>query len=118
MKRRVFISISLPERVKDKIEKELDNIRYKFTDNIRFIDRKNWHITITFLGYQEDEFIGEIIKSMGKIIPQIEQPKINFTDIDYGPKEKTPRMIWLNSCESMSEILGEIKNDLEKDLME
>ncbi|NCN53146.1 RNA 2',3'-cyclic phosphodiesterase [Candidatus Wolfebacteria bacterium] len=116
MKRRVFIAINLSERAKDKIEQKIETIRGSFTDNIRFIDRKNWHITLSFLGYQEDESIGEIVGTMEKIIPGIEQPEINFTDIDYGPKGKTPRMIWLNGDEETSKILGDIRNSIEEEL--
>ena len=118
MKRRLFIALNLPEELKDSIEREVEKIRYQFTDDIRFTDRKQWHVTITFLGYQNDETINSIIKSMNDVCGHFQPPTVEFSDINYGPKKGTPRMIWLNGNLKSSRNLQKLKDDLENKLVD
>lgn len=118
MKRRLFIALNLPEALKDSIEKEVEKIRYKFVDDIRFLDRKQWHVTVVFLGYQGDETINSIIESMKDICGRFQPPTVEFFDINYGPKKGTPRMIWLNGNLKSSRNLQKLKDDLENKLVD
>lgn len=118
MKRRLFISLDLPEDIKDSIEKEVEKIRYQFTDDIRFMDRGQWHITVTFLGQQEDEAVGRILNAMRRTAGEFSPPAINLSDISYGPKKGTPRMIWLNGSVGSSKMLQKLKDGLENNLVD
>lgn len=118
MKKRLFIAINLPEDVKDKIEAALENIRYGFTNDVRFLPRDNWHITVTFLGDQLDESLPAIVKSMKEAVSSFRQPVIKFTDIDYGPKSRPPRMIWLNGAVESAKDLAVLKRNLDDGLVE
>lgn len=113
-KLRLFIAINLSETLKNKIERELEKIRYSFTDDIRFIDRKQWHITIAFLGYQNPEAAPSIVKSMETAAENFPLPEIEFTDISYGPKG----MIWLLGAEKTSASLAALKEKLEDALID
>lgn len=113
MKRRLFISINLPENVKDTIEKELEKIKYDFTDDVRFVDRENWHVTVTFLGDQEDEAVLPILESMKAAAAEFNSPEITLESLSYGPPGKAPRMIWLNGGPESSAAVGKIKDFLE-----
>lgn len=117
-KRRLFIAINLPEELKAKIEKRIEEIRYKFINDIRFLNRDNWHITISFLGVQEDVVIGEAVESMALIAKQFKAPEIEFTDMGYGPAGKSPRMIWLNGSAQTAKELQKLKEALENDLID
>lgn len=117
-KKRLFIAINLPENIKNKIEASLDEISYLFSDDVRFIEKKQWHITLTFLGYQNYESLPSIIKAMRKTIKNFSAPEIKFIDLDYGPKDGTKRMIWLNADVETSSRLATIKDKLEDDLMD
>ncbi len=118
MKKRLFIAINFPENIKDKIEKALEKIKHLFTDDVRFIGRAQWHITVTFLGYQGDEFLHPVIKAMEKAVKNLPAQKIEFADLDYGPKGGPKRMLWLNAAPETSKLLAVIKEDLENDLMD
>jgi len=118
MKKRLFIAINLPENIKDEIEKAVEKIRYEFIDDVRFVGRENWHLTVTFLGLQEDGAIGPILDGINNAAGSFEAPEIEITDIDYGPKNKPPRMIWLNGSVKTSKQMGEIKDAMEDSLVD
>jgi RNA 2',3'-cyclic 3'-phosphodiesterase len=115
-KKRLFIAINLPENVKDSIEKELEKIKYDFTDDVRFVDRENWHITVAFLGDQEDEAILPILESMKEAAARFGPLKVELADLSYGPPGRPPRMIWLNGNAQSAAGLGEVKDALESNL--
>lgn len=117
MKRRLFIALNLPEKLKDSIEREVEKIRFQFTDDMRFIGREQWHITVSFLGHQQDEFMGKIIGAMESAVKK-DAPMIKFNNISYGPKGGTPRMIWLNGDDKTSENIGRIKQIFEDNLVD
>ncbi len=118
MKRRLFISLNLPEDIKEAISRELEKIRYGFTDDVRFMDPEQWHITLSFLGPQEDEAIVRILKAMKTTAENFDEPDIELSDISYGPKKGAPRMIWLNGSAKSSKILQNLKGDLENNLVD
>jgi RNA 2',3'-cyclic 3'-phosphodiesterase len=100
-KKRLFIAINLPENVKDSIEKELEKIKYDFTDDVRFVDRENWHITL---------------ESMKEAAARFGPLKVELADLSYGPPGRPPRMIWLNGNAQSAAGLGEVKDALESNL--
>ena len=105
MKRRLFISLNLPEDIKEAISRELEKIRYGFTDDVRFMDPEQWHITLSFLAQQEDEVVVRILKAMKTTAENFDEPAIELSDISYGPKKGAPRMIWLNGSEKSAKAL-------------
>lgn len=118
-KKRLFIAINLPENIKDKIGDALEKIRHQpIADDIRFLGRENWHITISFLGYQDDEAVNRIVKSSRDIAAEFEQQEIKLIGIDYGPKGKPPRMLWLNADADTSKNLAALKENLENNLID
>lgn len=118
MKKRVFIAINLPEDLKDDLEAVLRKVRPIFGSEVRFLNRDYWHLTISFLAYQDDHSISLITRVIEDTVRIFEPPAINFEKIVYGPTGKTPRMIWLTSAKETSEILSEVKIFLEKKLLE
>ncbi len=114
MKKRLFIAINLPEKVKHLIDAEIAEFEKKMSHGIRFLDSHNWHITTTFLGYQEDMAIPDILKALEDSAPRLEAPEIEITSITYGPPGKSPRMIWLNGSANTSSAIAEIKKITEE----
>lgn len=111
---RLFIAINLPETAKEKIEEKLGKIRsLPLNSTARFLTRKNWHLTITFLGEQPETALKPISDSIKETAAFFKSPEIEFEKIIYGPPETTARMIWLTGSLESSRHLGEIKNRLE-----
>jgi 2'-5' RNA ligase len=87
----------------------------------RWIPKEQWHLTITFLGYQPDEAIEPILRSIKQTVQDysniLKNNRIVFEKIILAPPRKTPRMIWLDATKETSKILGMIKNKLEDELV-
>jgi 2'-5' RNA ligase len=114
--RRLFIAINIPEDIKQKISQKRDSLEQLFP-GVRFVSEENWHFTVVFLGYQEDETIMPIMEAMQAIGPNFIQPEIEISDISYGPPRGTPRMIWLNASEQTSKAIAPFKIALEDELI-
>ncbi|MDP3901563.1 MAG: RNA 2',3'-cyclic phosphodiesterase [bacterium] len=113
MRKRLFVAVNLPDDIKSAISRQIDDWRPLFSNEIRFMPADNWHLTITFLDYQEDEYIPAIVGAMEEVAETSLSADINFTSFAYGPTEKRPRMIWLMGDEMADRWLGDIKNKLE-----
>ncbi len=112
--KRLFLAINIPEDIKKKISKKKEVLESMIPGAI---PQENWHLTLIFLGYQEDEFILPIIKSMQEVVSRFSPPQINFDSISYAPPKGTPRMIWLNGDGESSKSLSLLKIALEDELI-
>jgi len=102
MRKRIFIAILLPEKIRE----ELAGLQKKFRKHsVRLTKPENLHFTLSFIGWIEEEKIEKI----KKIIKDIAQGCPSFTlrliKISPGPNPKFPRMIWA---------IGEKEERLEK----
>ncbi|GEM_PF-666676 len=119
MKRRLFLSIEIPEPVCRQIQKQIQPLESELeTAGIRSIPQGNWHLTLIFLDYQEDADVGNIVQAMEAIIPTTIAPDIQFTELSYGPIGKPPRMLWLNGSSATSDSLNLIRSRLEEALVD
>ncbi|MBU4348168.1 RNA 2',3'-cyclic phosphodiesterase [Patescibacteria group bacterium] len=116
--RRFFIAISIPKEIKYNIAKKRDVLE-TMLPWAKFTSEDNWHITISFLGMQEDESIISILKAIQETVSEFKPSEINLSDISYAPPKGTPRMIWLNiqDVDGFSEYLSFLKFSLEDKLI-
>ncbi len=128
--KRLFIAINLPEETKNKIEEIVNDLKISVNQRIdqlesvaeiKFLPKENWHLTISFLGYQPDEKIPNILESIKTTTQSLVSLKrpilIEFERIILAPPGRTPRMIWLVGSKETSKILGTIKTKLEDELI-
>lgn len=117
MKRRLFISIDLDPQARraiQKIEKDIeDAFGSEGAGRASFMPDENWHITISFLGTQDDADLTAIMGAMRRTAENFSTPDISFTEVAYAPQKNNPRMIWLKTSRETSEELGKIKKALE-----
>jgi 2'-5' RNA ligase len=123
-KKRLFIAINLPDAVKKKISDVIASLDLQINRKVakqigfRWMEPESWHLTISFLGYQLDEAIGPILKSMKEVGGYFAAFEIEFEDIIWAPADKAPRMIWMTGKEKTSNDLAGLKNKLEDLLIE
>lgn len=113
MSRRLFIAINLPQKIKEAIKTIIENLK----DDFRFPPPENWHLTITFLGYQRNEALGSIFTSIKEVSQKFQEPLIELNNLTLAPQYRQ-RMIWLETKETTSRNLSILKSNLEKELVQ
>lgn len=122
--KRLFIAINLPDDVKKRIsdvvavlDAQMDRKAAKDC-GFRWLKPENWHLTLYFLGYQSDDAVEPILRSVKEVAKSFSETEIEFENIIWAPDEKRPRMIWISGAEKTSKDLSGIKNKLEDLLIE
>jgi len=121
MQKRIFISIGLPENIKNKLVAYQEEIARSFSDAydfcpVKWSKKHNLHITLLFIGYVELEELVPIIDRIEKVAADHGSFVIDLKSISYGPKEKDPKMIWATGDNSKQ--LGSLQTDLEKEMLD
>ena len=114
MRRRIFIAINLPEKIKE----ELIFFREKYSElPARWVKPENLHITLAFLGYVKEEDIPKIIEITKNVASKCNPFSIKIVKITYGPpKVSPPRMVW--AIGEKNESLWRLQENLKNALME
>lgn len=88
-KHRIFIAIDIPEELKNAVEAEIK----KFFKNelARVVKRVNWHITVVFCGYLDNEKLEQLKETARKIADETKSFELTPDKIIF----KNKRMIWL-----------------------
>ncbi len=109
MKRRLFIAIPIPEHIKKEISYALDRVDPDIFSYGREEKEEQWHITLNFLGEQDEEKIPQIISILKEVARESIHSKISvmLKHIDFESIEK--RMMWVHGDKSSSEELRKIK---------
>ncbi|HUX35841.1 MAG TPA: RNA 2',3'-cyclic phosphodiesterase [Candidatus Paceibacterota bacterium] len=116
MRRRLFISLEIPAPLIKTIGKAVEKMN--LPPEMRILHPEGWHITLSFLGEQDDGDITRIISAMERTAPEFECPEIVLEKFLLAPPGKKPRMIWLETDAKTSSALAKIKSVLEKNLSE
>ena len=112
MKRRIFIAINLPEKMK----KRLKEYREQHPAlPVRWTKVPSLHLTLVFIGYVDNEQMLEACKITREVASEVEPFFIDFKRIVTGPIGKEPRMVWLEG--EVNEDLAQLKSRLEKALL-
>lgn len=110
-KLRLFFAVDLAGPMKDETLK----LAARGEENIwRWISKDDLHLTLVFIGYLDQEKLPQVIEAGQKACQNIPTFVLKCLNIEYGPNNNNARMIWLNI--EKSEILAQLKNNLEKAL--
>ena len=107
---RTFISIEIPENIKDNIEKSIGEMKLILSP-LKWLDKKNLHLTLKFLGWVVDDKADDIIRSVTDVAKDFGSIKINFAGLGVFPDIKHPRVIWVGICEGndrVNDLAGKI----------
>ena len=124
MKLRLFIAINLPENLNKKINQTVETLQSLFDVPMRFLDSAQWHLTVSFLGYQDVSAVDLINQALKKTTAICAAPVIELENLSYGPQEKNksgpknPRMIWIEGSDKTSNQLDALRKVLESNLVD
>jgi len=105
---RLFIAIDLPDEVKEtmsKVQKELIDSESVYGN---FINIKNCHITLKFIGLMSSSELEEIKQGIKAICRDSRPFKVSLKDISAFPDERIPKVIWIGVEQGVDE-MAELK---------
>ncbi len=94
MKKRIFIAINLPNKIKKELA-DVQNQLAEFDLPIRWTKIKNIHLTLVFLGYIEEKKVTEVTKVIEALINKVRSFEISIKNLGVFPNFKNPRIIWI-----------------------
>jgi len=110
---RLFIGIDLPSAIKEKIE-QIGNSLKKCDLDAKWINPKNAHLTLKFLGSVEEEKIPLISKSIENLTNEFNALEITFRNFGFFPNDRKPKVFFVNT--DKENILRNISQKLESKL--
>jgi 2'-5' RNA ligase len=111
---RTFVSIEIPDDIKNSIEKSIGELKL-ILPHIKWVDKKNLHITLKFLGMVEDSKIGGLADSVAEVVKGFGTIKAGFAGFGMFPDQKHPRVIWVGITEGgdkLKELADKIEDKL------
>ena len=92
---RLFIAISLPERVKDEIEKAQNELRGAVPEgSVRWTKRGQLHLTLKFLGNVEAQRLEALASELARACEQFGALRLRARQIGFFPGHRRPRVVW------------------------
>lgn len=115
--RRVFIAINLPNKDKNRISGLVESLKPLFElGHLRWSRPESRHITVSFLGDQDDDAVARIADALKRLASDTPAPNIKIKKLAYGPSERSTRMVWLTGDLESSKTIGVFKEELERSL--
>ncbi|MEA1939609.1 MAG: RNA 2',3'-cyclic phosphodiesterase [Candidatus Caldatribacteriota bacterium] len=110
-KKRIFIAINLENEIKNYLS-VIQNTINLTNSKIKWVNKRNLHITLNFLGYQSLAQIEQTTKILEGITPFHNSFIVGLSSmIGFFSSHKTPRTIWIG-IEKGSDNLKKIYDDL------
>lgn len=107
--RRLFVGIPLSSQLRKRLTQEM--ITWPKEAVLRTME-ENLHVTLFFLGFVQEEEVGEICARVGEVCKDIESFELQFTGMKLMESEESPKMIWLTG--EASDELRQILEKIEK----
>lgn len=110
MNLRCFISIEIPETIKQNIGNFIETLKKRDAD-VRWVENKNIHLTLKFLGKTPEKLLSPLYESLQNIAISYKPLYIRICKTGVFPNKKYPRVIWIGIEDS--EILKRLQRDIE-----
>jgi 2'-5' RNA ligase len=91
---RTFIAIELPEEIKNSLARLQEELKSSGAD-VKWVEPKNIHLTLKFLGEIEDNKCERVAGAIEDITAEIKPFYIRLASLGAFPKMNFPRVIWV-----------------------
>lgn len=110
---RLFVAISLPEAVKDEIEKAQKQFRAALPGNsIRWTKHEQFHLTLKFLGNVAEARVAQLIENLQDVGRRFPVMELRAEKIGFFPDARRPRVLWAG-VENENDTLGRLQTAVE-----
>lgn len=90
--RRLFVGIPLSAPLRKRLTQEMQTWP---KEAVLRTAEENLHVTLFFLGFIQEEHVGEICARVGEVCKDVESFELIFTGMQLVENEESPKMIWL-----------------------
>ncbi|MDR3559180.1 MAG: RNA 2',3'-cyclic phosphodiesterase [Candidatus Pacebacteria bacterium] len=111
MKRKIFISINIPDKIRKRLERAVEKWQ---SLPVKWTPEANLHVTLVFLGYVAEDDVPGICARVRETAEKSDIFDLEFDRIELFPSAETPRMVALTG--SASEELKNLVNGIEESL--
>ncbi len=91
---RCFVAIDLPGHLKKKVENHTRQIRQEFP-NLKWVDPKNYHLTLKFLGEVKDSVVPQIVSDLAVSIRTFSPFVLRLKGMGAFPHPRQARVLWI-----------------------
>lgn len=112
MKRRIFLGIPVPEKIKKDLVSGLSYLR-EIYPTYRFVESENYHVTVSFFGEIEEERIPDLLEVLEKVTKNYPSFSLQSKEIITAPA-KNPRMLWASCSENIefNTLVGTVEREV------
>lgn len=109
---RAFIAVELPKEIGQKLALLQEELKKQNAD-VKWVEAKNIHLTLKFLGEIEDEIVDSLYEIMQEVAKDKKAFSLRICSMGAFPKTEAPRVIWVGIDRGDKEI-KEIAKELEE----
>jgi RNA 2',3'-cyclic 3'-phosphodiesterase len=103
---RLFVAISLPEAVKNEMEKTQRELRAVLPRGVvRWTKREQFHLTLKFLGDVAELRAAELIEALRTACRHFSALRLRAAGIGFFPDARRPRVIWAGAQDDAGALL-------------
>lgn len=114
---RLFIAALIPDTVRDALQQAREQLQRAVPDRaLRWVAPENYHITLLFLGEQDESRVPTILQAMESARAGIEPFEIALAGVGVFPNWNRPNVLWAGVSEG-EKPLSQIANALQRTLL-
>lgn len=112
---RTFIAIEIPKNIKNKLYNSFNKERER-TEGVKWVEEKNLHITLKFMGEIEENKIPLISEVLEEVQDKFKTFEVYLKEAGAFPDLRFPRVLWvgIHPEEKIKEIFDFVEKKLEK----
>ncbi len=108
---RIFLAIDFPDELKVRIARNIVILKGYIPKGIKWVDKKNLHVTFKFLGDVNERVLDDLYTSIKCVTVECSPFTISFKNAEIVPDSERPRLIWYDmkdDTESASKLFKEV----------
>lgn len=114
---RLFIAVNINQHSKNLIDNKLELLQQEYNDCFKWVEKKNWHLTLKFIGDVSASEQQKLIQALKEIDFNDKNKYIQFNRINAFPNLDAARTIYL-AVNRGNKLLKNIHQNLENKLLE